>query len=82
MKNLIESDRMTINSKNLLGELKQFVASGNSYSAKPGEKDDLVMSTVLAVRMGMTLQNYDPEIQKRLQDSIDDVIAPMPFIML
>jgi hypothetical protein len=82
MKNLIESDRMTINSKNLLGELKQFVASGNSYSAKPGEKDDLVMSTVLAVRMGVTLQSYDPEIQKRLQDSIDDVIAPMPFIML
>lgn len=82
LKNLIESDRMTVNSKPLLSEFKHFVATGNSFAAKPGEHDDLVMSTLLAVRMSMTLQNYDPEIQKRLQDSIDDVIEPMPFIML
>jgi hypothetical protein len=82
LKNLVETDRLIINSKPLLSELKHFVAVGNSYAAKPGEKDDLVMSTVLAVRMGMALQSYDPEIQKRLQDSIDDVVEPMPFILL
>ena len=82
MKNLIESNRMSINSKTLIGELKHFVANGSSYAAKPGEKDDLVMSTVLALRMSVTLQSYDPEIQKRLQDSLDDVVEPMPFILL
>ena len=82
LKNLVETDRMTIHSKALLSELKHFVASGSSYAAKSGEKDDLVMSTVLAIRMSVTLQAYDPEIQKQLQDSIDDVLEPMPFIML
>lgn len=82
LKNLIETDRMSVKSKNLISELKSFVASGNSYSAKPGEKDDLVMSTILAIRMSMVLQHYDPEVQKKLADTVDDFIEPMPFIML
>jgi len=82
LKNLVESDKLKLHSKALLSELKHFVASGSSYAAKPGEKDDLVMSTVLAIRMSMVLQNYDPEIQKQLQDSLDDLVEPMPFIML
>lgn len=51
MKSLIESDRMEIRSPNLIRELKNFVATDNSFKAKSGEKDDLVMATVLAVRM-------------------------------
>jgi len=82
LKNLVESDKLKLHSKALLSELKHFVASGSSYAAKPGEKDDLVMSTVLAIRMSMVLQNYDPEIQKQLQDSLDDIVEPMPFIIL
>lgn len=82
LKNLIETKRMIVNSKSLISEFKYFVAAGNSYSAKPGETDDLVMSTLLAIRMSMALQNYDPDIQKKLSDSIDDVIDPMPFILL
>jgi hypothetical protein len=49
LKNLIESTRMTVNSRPLVSELKTFVSSGVSYAAKPGKTDDLVMSTVLAV---------------------------------
>jgi hypothetical protein len=56
LKNLIESSRMTVNSRPLVSELKTFVSSGVSYAAKPGETDDLVMSTVRAVRMLQTLQ--------------------------
>ena len=82
LKNLIESDKMTVHSKALLSEFKHFVAAGASYAAKTGEKDDLVMSTVLAIRMSVALQAYDPEIQKQLQDSMDDILEPMPFIML
>lgn len=82
LKSLVESDKITLHSKALVSELKHFVASGSSYAAKPGEKDDLVMSTILAIRMSMTLQAYDPEIQKQLQDSLDDIVEPMPFIIL
>jgi len=82
LKSLVESKRLVVNSKNLLSEFKQFVAVGNSYAAKPGETDDLVMSTILTLRMAVLLQNYDPEIQKRLKDGYDTEILPMPFIVL
>jgi hypothetical protein len=81
-KTLLESDRLTINSKALVTELKNFVSIGVSFAAKPGEKDDLVMSTLLIVRMVMMLQNYDAELDNKLKDSLDDYIEPMPFIML
>ena len=82
MKSLIETDRLKIHSKNLISELKCFVASGNSYAAKPGEHDDLVMSLLLAIRMSSILRNYDASIEERMRDNVDDIIDPMPFIML
>jgi hypothetical protein len=51
LKSLIESDRMKINSTNLVKELKNFVSTGVSFRAKSGEHDDLVMSTLMIVRM-------------------------------
>lgn len=51
MKGMIESGRMTIHSRNLIRELKNFVTIGNTFKAKPGEHDDLVMATSLIVRM-------------------------------
>ena len=82
LKSLIESDRLKIQSKNLISELKGFVATGNSYSAKPGDNDDLVMSMILALRMTNIIRNYDASIEERMKDSVDDIIEPMPFIML
>jgi hypothetical protein len=79
LKNLIESNRMTVNSRPLVSELKTFVSSGVSYAAKPGETDDLVMSTVLAVRMLQTLQSYYADLDKHIRDH-GEVIEPMPFI--
>ena len=79
LKNLIESTRMTVNSRPLVSELKTFVSSGVSYAAKPGETDDLVMSTVLAVRMLQTLQSYYADLDKHIRDH-GEVIEPMPFI--
>ena len=81
-KMLLETDRLTLHSKPLLSELKNFVAHGSSFAAKPGEKDDLVMSSMLVVRMIQLLQSYDPELDARLKDNLDDYIEPMPFIML
>ena len=81
LKSLIESKRMTIFSKPLITELKTFVAHGNSYAAKPGETDDLVMSLVLVIRMAMLLKEYDAKLDSEMSDNLDEVIEPMPFIM-
>jgi hypothetical protein len=73
---------MTVASKNLISELKTFVANGASYSAKPGETDDLVMSMMLAVRMVQLMQDFDPRLDQKMRDGLDDFVEPMPFIMI
>ena len=79
---LVESKKMTVNSAPLVSELKTFVAHGTSYAAKPGETDDLVMSTLLVVRMLLLLQTYHAELDTHLRDHGDNLIEPMPFISL
>jgi hypothetical protein len=51
LKSLIESDRCKIVSRQLIRQLKVFVAKETSFSAKPGEHDDLVSASLLCVRM-------------------------------
>ena len=82
LKILVESGRMKIYSKSLISELKNFVASGSSYQAKPGETDDLVMSTLLATRMLMLLQSYHADLDSHLKDHSDNIVEPFPFISL
>jgi hypothetical protein len=81
LKQMLENDTMIIKSKNLVSELKNFVASGNSFKAKPGEHDDLVMSTLLAVRMASTISAWDQQLFDRLRDSDEELVLPMPIIM-
>jgi hypothetical protein len=80
LKSLIESGKMKIRSSALVSELKTFVASGGSYAAKVGETDDLVMATLLTIRMMQELQNYHQELDQQLRDHGDVIIPPMPFI--
>ena len=82
LKSLIESRKLKVRSKPLVSELKNFVASGTSYAAKPGEHDDLVMATVLSVRMMQQLQEYHKEIGDKLRDYEEDIVEPMPFIVI
>jgi len=81
LKSLIESKRLEVNSRNLVSELKVFISRGPTYEAKEGETDDLVMSSILAVRMAQALQSYDPTLDATLRDKLDADIMPMPFIM-
>jgi hypothetical protein len=81
-KNLIETNKLHIASKALVSELKTFVASGSGYAAKIGETDDLVMSMLLAVRMAVFLREFDPNLDEKLKDESEDVLMPMPFIMI
>jgi hypothetical protein len=79
---LVESGRMKIRSKSLVSELKTFVAHGPSYAAKVGETDDLVMATLLSVRMLMLLQSYHTDLDVHLKDHTDNIIEPLPFISM
>jgi hypothetical protein len=80
LKTLIESGKMKIYSIPLVSELKTFVAHGMSYAAKTGETDDLVMSTILAVRMMQQLMSYHPEMDKQMRDFGEMYTPPLPFI--
>ena len=80
-KNLVETNRLRINSSSLISELKNFVAHGTSYAAKQGETDDLVMATLLIIRMLQVLQNYHVELDEQMRDHQDVSIEPLPFIM-
>ena len=71
---------MKIRSSSLVSELKTFVAHGVGFAAKPGETDDLVMSTVLAVRMMQQLQSFSLEMDNQMRDHGDVIQPPMPFI--
>jgi hypothetical protein len=75
-------NRLTISSRSLISELKNFVAHGTSYAAKPGETDDLVMATLLVIRMMKVLQSYHGELDGQMTDHEDQRIEPMPFVAM
>ncbi|NBP00831.1 MAG: hypothetical protein EBU90_11990 [Proteobacteria bacterium] len=80
LKHLIESKRLELNSKQLISELKTFVAKGISFEGKQGSTDDLVSSLLLAVRMTVMLQEWDPAIYDKLREERDDeFVMPMPI---
>lgn len=78
LKTLIESKKMKIHSRSMISELKNFIAHGGSYAAKVGETDDLVMATVLIVRMMQQLGDYHYELENQIRDH-DEIIQPLPF---
>lgn len=77
-KTLLESKKMKIHSKSLISELKTFIANGGSYQAKIGDTDDLVMSSLLVVRMLQLLSDYHYNLEEQIRDH-DEFIAPLPF---
>jgi hypothetical protein len=81
-KTLVETDKVKVNSKMLVSEMKSFIAAGNSFKAKAGDTDDLVMSTLLVMRMAQTLKNYHPELETYIRDGDEFDQEPMPFIMI
>ena len=81
-KSLVETKKINIASKNLISELKTFVASGTSFKAKIGETDDLIMAMLLVVRMLQVLKDFDSSLDSRVRDTLEDFVQPMPFIMI
>jgi len=77
-KTLVESKKMTVNSRSLISELKAFVAHAGSYAAKIGDTDDLIMASLLVTRMFQHLSDYHLTLETQIRDH-DEYIAPLPF---
>ena len=81
LKNMIETNKMKIHSKPMISELKTFVASGLGFKAKSGEHDDLVSSTLLILRMGNVLADWDPRIYDKMTEKLAEESMPMPIFV-
>ena len=81
LKNLLETNKMKINSRALISELKTFVASGLGFKAKSGEHDDLVSSTLLVIRMADVLADWDPRIYDKMTEKITEDQMPLPIFI-
>lgn len=84
LKFLIETGKLTIKSRGLLSELKVFVSRGNSYEARTGQTDDLIMALILVIRMTDFISTWDDKSQAALNSNIgfdDDssFSSPMPI---
>lgn len=85
LKNWVENEKLTLNSKNILRELRTFVARGVSYKAMDGETDDLIMALLLAIRMIEVVSKYDEDNYEELRDTFDDYDEdnePMPVFVI
>ncbi|HEY6438347.1 MAG TPA: hypothetical protein VIY47_17305, partial [Ignavibacteriaceae bacterium] len=86
LKFLIESGKMKLNSRGILSELKVFVSRGNTFEARIGQTDDLIMAMILAVRMTDYISTWDDKSQETFNSNIavdDDMSydAPMPVFI-
>jgi hypothetical protein len=78
---------MKLNSKNLVHELKYFIAKGNSYEASVGEKDDLIDAMLLIIRMVQHISQWDDELQNQMSGDVggrfeDEPDMPLPMLVL
>ncbi len=86
LKFLIESNKMKLNSKGILSELKVFVSRANTFEARIGQTDDLIMAMILAVRMTDYISTWDDKSQAAINSNVsteDDMNydAPMPIFI-
>ena len=80
---MIENDKMVVQSKPFISELKGFVATGSSFQAKSGMTDDLISATLLAIRMMSVLKDWDPRVYNTFTqaEDLEDYEAPMPIFI-
>jgi len=85
MKTMIENNKLIVRSKPFISELKNYVATGSSYQAKPGQTDDLVSSMLLALRMINVMKDWDVNIYNSFSQmdgpGEEDYEMPMPIFI-
>lgn len=80
-KNLIETSKLTLNSKALISELKTFIAHGVTFGAKTGEHDDLISATLLIIRMAAVLAEWDSTIYEVMSEKLTEDQYPLPIFV-
>jgi hypothetical protein len=86
VKYLIEEDKMKLNSRPLISELKTFIAYNVTFKAKEGQHDDLVSALLLIVRMSLLLAEWDPGVLEQLKVTSEwetdaDFVPPLPIFI-
>ena len=91
LKKLIEQTRggLTINSKMMIFELKNYIMTGAGYAAKRGCTDDLISAFLIVLRVMKYLSEYEPEVFDKLYktegefygESSNDYDDPIPFVV-
>lgn len=86
LKFLVETSKLKIKSKGLLSELKVFVSRGNSFEARIGQTDDLVMALILVIRMIDYISTWDEQSHTAvnsnvLHDGETPYDSPMPIFI-
>lgn len=86
LKFLFESNKLKLKSRGLLSELKVFVSRANTFEARIGQTDDLVMALILAIRMIDYISTWDEQshsaINSNVLDSDDKPFdSPMPIFI-
>jgi len=88
-KRLVETNEISLNSRLLISELKNYVRTGSNFSAKRGCEDDLVSAILVVIRLYMIIgRYYGPEKNfKGREEDFDDLEEenskePMPVIVL
>ena len=87
LKTFIETKKVKMHSKNLISELKTFVARGNTFEARPGTTDDLVMATLLFIRMADFISSWDDLSYEVMNSSLhidefESEDTPLPILFL
>ncbi len=83
LKSLVETNKLTIRSRPLVSQLKNYVTRGGSFAAKSGENDDLVAALLLIVRMTQLVARWDDDTASHVRTNdlvdVDDLVEPMPI---
>lgn len=79
-KSLVESKKIHIKSEQLIAQLKKFQSGGGSFKGAYGSHDDLVMATVIAVRVFMMIMNWIDDTDSFKEILEDDESEPLPTI--
>jgi hypothetical protein len=66
VKEMIERNTMTVKSKVLIGEMKQYVRKGNAYAAKIGGTDDLISSVLIVARLLEEIATFEQAAYNKL----------------
>lgn len=81
-KSLVETNRIVLNSKSLVSEVKGFVRSGAGFQAKQGYNDDLISATLLCIRLVGIISKYEENLEDVLKEQFEDESdEPLPIIV-